>query len=217
MIRRLRHGLARYGLRGAIRRALELAKGRLFLQEEHIWYELPLEAERPARPLEPGLRLLEAGLEHLPLLGELPTLPPSEAAKLREGGGRLFFVLDADEPLFSCWIHERRTPVLAAPGGWLTLPPGVACLEDSVTAAAARGRGIAPAAWSALAGLLQEEGVRALITKVGVENAPSRRAVEKAGFHEVALMRLRRVGSRATVTVVGTTELASVLARLLGG
>lgn len=217
MIARLRRGLARYGLRGAARRALELGRDRLYLEEEHVWYELSLESELPLRELEPGLRLVEAEAEQLPLLDALPTLPPSEAAKLREGGGRLFLVLDGDEPLFACWIYERRTPVLAAPGGWLDLPPGVACLEDSVTAAAARGRGIAPAAWSALAALLREEGVGALITKVGVENVPSRRAVEKAGFREAALMRLRRVGSHATVTVAGTTELAAVLSRLLGG
>ena len=43
--------------------------------------------------------------------------------------------------------------MLAAPGGRLRLPADTVVLEDSVTSAAARGRGIAPRAWNALASL----------------------------------------------------------------
>jgi RimJ/RimL family protein N-acetyltransferase len=68
------------------------------------------------------------------------------------------------------------------------------CLEDSVTSAAARGRGIAPAAWGAIADTLALEGQRKMITKVTVENTASRRAVTKSGFEEIALMHFRRRG-----------------------
>jgi GNAT superfamily N-acetyltransferase len=68
------------------------------------------------------------------------------------------------------------------------------CLEDSVTAPLARGRGVAPAAWSAIADELAGEGVRRMITKVRVDNLPSRKAVEKVGFEGVALMHFKRIG-----------------------
>ena len=42
---------------------------------------------------------------------------------------------------------------------------GTVCLEDSVTAAAYRGRGLAPADWSAIATQLTNEGVAVILTK----------------------------------------------------
>ena len=93
------------------------------------------------------------------------------------------------------------TPAIAAPGGQLQLSAGTVCLEDSVTAAPARGRGIGPAAWSAIADALGDEGQRHIITKVAVDNVPSRRAVEKAGFDAVALMHFRRFGPRSRTWV----------------
>ena len=40
-----------------------------------------------------------------------------------------------------------------------------------------------------------------MITKVGIDNAPSRRAVTKAGFVEFAVMRHRRIAQRRRVEV----------------
>ena len=149
-------------------------------------------------------------------LDDLPATSPADAQRLRGLGGRLYLALDGGQPLFACWIHTSRTPTIAARGGWLSLPSGVVCLEGSVTAPAARGRGVAPAAWSELAGRLAGEGVASMVTKVGVENAPSRKAVEKAGFREVAVMRLRRLGPRARVTITGDSPPAAQLRRGLG-
>jgi RimJ/RimL family protein N-acetyltransferase len=70
-----------------------------------------------------------------------------------------------------------------------------------MTAATHRGRGIAPRAWDQIAASLHERGIDTMITKVEVENAPSRRAVEKAGFVAVALQRLDRTGPRTRVSV----------------
>jgi L-amino acid N-acyltransferase YncA len=105
-----------------------------------------------------------------------------------------------------CWIYNGRAPVAAARGGWLELPPGVACLEDSVTAASHRGRGIAPRAWDQIAVALRKRGVATMITKVEVDNAPSRRAVEKAGFVGVAVQRMARTGPRVRVDVTVQDE-----------
>ncbi len=172
--------LARYGLAGTLRRAAEKATQLAYLHEEHVWYELGLGGERPRRELPPELRLEQGS--------------PG-------GGGERWTVRDGDHEAFSCWIYRRRTPVLAAPGGSLPLPEGAVCLEDSVTSPDFRGRGIAPAAWSAIADALAAEGVERIVTKVAVENTPSRKAVGKAGFVEVALQRLTRIGPRKRVEV----------------
>jgi GNAT superfamily N-acetyltransferase len=110
-------------------------------------------------------------------------------------------VLCEGEPAFACWTFLRRTPVSAMPGGWLELPDGIACLEDSVTSPDFRGRGIAPGAWTAAADALTERGKRSLITKVLDDNVASCRAVEKAGFRQVALLDLSRMGPRLTLSI----------------
>lgn len=216
MVERLRRALARRGPLAVARRAVGIAWERLYLAETHVWYELVLDGERAPRPLEEGLDLVESDDRQVGLLDQLPAMSPRDALRLRSRGARLFLVLEDGRPLFACWIHTGKTPAIAARGGWLPLPPGTVCLEDSLTSPAARGRGVAPAAWSELAGRLAAEGVERMITKVGVENAPSRKAVEKAGFREVAVMRLRRVGPRARVTIAGDAPLATQLRRALG-
>jgi len=103
-------------------------------------------------------------------------------------GGERWLVLDRGEAAFRCWIFPTRTPTIAAARGWLDLPSHVVCLEDSATGANHRGRGIAPAAWSAIAAQLADRPqVRTMITKVEEENVASRKAVEKSGFREVGV------------------------------
>jgi RimJ/RimL family protein N-acetyltransferase len=64
-----------------------------------------------------------------------------------------------------------------------------------------RGRGIAPAAWGGIATSLRERGLQTLITKVGTDNPPSRKACLKAGFIEIGLMRVKRIGPRYRVHI----------------
>lgn len=116
-------------------------------------------------------------------------------------GGELWVVLDEGRPAFTCWIFPRVTPAIAARGGWLELPPDTVCLENSATSPQYRGRGVAPGAWAGIADALADRGVASMITKVTVDNVPSRKAVTKAGFDEIALMRLVRVGGRTRVTM----------------
>jgi GNAT superfamily N-acetyltransferase len=91
--------------------------------------------------------------------------------------------------------------VRSGPGGWVWLPAGVACLEDSATAPDFRGRGVAPAAWTAVGDRLRERGTSVLVTKVAIENVASCRAVAKAGFVHVATMRAIRLGPHVAVEV----------------
>lgn len=200
-IDRLRSAVSRYGVGGLAATITRKARDRVVFSESHVWYELDLTTPRATRPLEEGLVLRHGYEADLALLEQLDTVWSERARpRLREGND-WWLVLDQGAPLFSCWIFRERTPVLAAPQGELGLPAGCVCLEDSVTSAAARGRGIAPAAWSAIADSLAEEGQRRMITKVTVENAPSRRAVTKAGFVEVAVMHFRRRGLRSDTSV----------------
>jgi RimJ/RimL family protein N-acetyltransferase len=103
--------------------------------------------------------------------------------------------------------------VATAPGAWLELPDGVICLEDSMASPAIRGRGVAPAVWTRLAADLRSRGCESLITKVDATNAPSTRAVGKAGFEEILTMDIRRVGPvwRAIATTAPQDPLGELL------
>ena len=168
------------------------------MRESHLWYELDLGDGRPRRELGHGLQLRRATEADIQAIGRLPEADSVPA--LRRGlaaGHELWVVTTHDgQPAFACWMHRCRTPVTAAAGGWLELPPGVACLEDSVTAPRLRGNGIAPAAWCAIAERAEAEGLSTLVMKVETGNSPSRRAVAKAGFREAAAMTLERTGRR---------------------
>ena len=216
-IARVKRGLEKYGFRGGLRHAgSRAAEAAGYLRETHIWYELDLTRARPRREMPAGLELIVARPENVGLLDELPRQPygpggfylPTvrQAEERLADGAVLWLVVESQRPAFACWIFPQRAPLLAAPGGWLELPPGVVCLEDSVTSEHYRGRGVAPAAWSGIADRLSGESATAMITKVEEDNAASRRAVEKAGFREIAMMSLLRIGSRSRVVVRGSGQ-----------
>ena len=55
-----------------------------------------------------------------------------------------------------------------------------------------------------------------MLTKVAVDNVPSRKAVEKAGFEGVAIMSLRKVGPWRQTTVEQLSGAPGWLAENLG-
>lgn len=195
---RLVRALRRHGVRGTARRVRSRARNAVYLDETHIWYSLEIGTELP-RELPPGCELRsDRGGDAAPAgpLGE-----PASAAEARfSAGGERWRVREGSEVAFRCWTFPSLAPMIAASGGWLELPPGVVCLEDSATAPAHRGRGIAPAVWSAIArSLAGRPQVRTMVTKVEEENLASRKAVEKSGFREIGVMQMRRAGPRARV------------------
>jgi hypothetical protein len=215
-VQRLRRAIVRYGVQGAVRAAWGRLWGHVFLCEHHLWYAMDLAEIRPRRELAAGLTLRRGGEFDLDLLERLPTVS-TERARLRLARQHaLWLVLDGEQPLFACWIFRGETPVIAAPGGEMSLANGTVCLEDSVTAAAARGRGVAPGAWTSIAEGLARDGVRQLITKVEMQNIASRRAVEKVGFRPVALMHFLRIGpgKRTRVDVLELDRGAEIATRL---
>lgn len=196
---RLRRAVRRYGAVGAARRLLALGRETLYLREEHVWYELDLRRERPRRELDAAFELVLAGVEHIPLLDELWAIGNAEAERRLQSGGTLWLVLDGRRPAFSCWTFRGRTPIRAAQKGWLDLPSDAACLEESMTAPAYRGRSIAPAAWTLIADGLADQQLSRLVTTIEEENAASRTAVSKVGFVEIGRAETLKTGNRVRV------------------
>ncbi len=207
---RLKRLILRHGFTGCLVLAASTIVRSLFRvlyqHERHVWYAAATSAIRAERPLSTGLVLQRAGQEHLDLLSQLNLCGRSAAARFLAAGANLWIVREGERAAFCCWIFRGRMPVIAARGGWKGLPPDTVCLEASVTGADYRGRGIAPAAWSLIAQSLKEEGMRTIMTKVEVDNVPSRRAVLKAGFREVAVMDYLQVGGIPRVRVTAWGE-----------
>jgi len=174
---------------------------RVYLDESHVWYSLDLDGVHAGRPLPEGLRLVRATTADAQSYVELGQASEASTRERLDAGANLWLVMEGSKTAFACWTFAHATPVAAARGGSLVLPDHCVCLEDSVTSPDFRGRGIAPAAWDTIAAQLREEGRTLMITKVAVANAPSRRAVTKAGFVEFAIMRHRRIAQRRRVEV----------------
>lgn len=210
--------LRRHGPLGAARLAAGRLRRAVRMRDRYIWYELRLDEERPRRELPDGFELqIARETRDLELFSALQSCGLTKTLeRVRDG---LPWLVAADgQAAFACWTFLRRTPVRALPSDWLELPEHVACLEDSVTGPHFRGRGIAPGAWTALADHLAGEGYRAIVTKVMDTNVPSRRAVEKAGFREVASFELVRTGPRVNLVARGDRDsTGAYLAREMNG
>jgi GNAT superfamily N-acetyltransferase len=208
-----REGLLALGCHLA-RRALHT----VLLRERHIWYALALAGDRPRRDLPAGFQLRPATAADVEAVADLPGQPSAAGLAARLGGtARLYVVDTGGRVAFACTVFAERTPTVASKDGWLDLPPDTVCLEDSSTSPEFRGRGIAPAAWTALADQLARDGYATLVTKIEAANAPSRKAAAKAGFGEAADMRLRRIGpfTRVALSPLGAPG-ADFVIELLG-
>jgi RimJ/RimL family protein N-acetyltransferase len=215
VISRLLQRVRRDGFAVTGREVLRRVRKVAYLSEEHLWYQLDLDDSRPRRELPEDVRLVRAQASDAAAVEALGQ-EPAQALRRLEEGNDLWLVFDGEEPLFACYTFRQTTPAMAASHGTLTLPPGAACLEDSVAAPAARGRGIAPGAWTMIGDELIKDGFTALVTKVETSNIPSRKAVEKVGFREVAVMDYQRVAMRRRTAVrpVGTGLGEELAARL---
>jgi RimJ/RimL family protein N-acetyltransferase len=200
VISRLYQRLRREGPATTAREVWQRLRKLAYLREEHLWYQLDLDDSRPRRELPEDVRLVHATASDVAAVGELGQ-DVEQARNRLAAGNDIWLVFDGDEPLFACYTFRHATPVMAAAHGQLALPPGAACLEDSIAAPAARGRGIAPGAWTLVGDELARAGYTALVTKVETANAPSRKAVEKVGFRPVAVMQHQRVAMRRRTAV----------------
>ncbi|HEX8121488.1 MAG TPA: GNAT family N-acetyltransferase [Solirubrobacteraceae bacterium] len=201
---RLAQSVRRHGVRDTARRsAAHVTSPLRRVDTSQIWYHLRLDDHgRPRRELDPEFLLRKGSQDDAVLFEDLPTDPavnkptPELIASRATQGAQLWVVVDGDRAAFCCWTFATAAPIWGAKGN-LALPPDIALLEDSYSSPHVRGRGVAPGAWTKIADTLQGDGFRAMITKVDVRNQPSRRAVEKAGFREIGVMRIQgRLGVR---------------------
>ncbi len=190
------------GAGAVMERIGEIVRPHLVIDESHIWYQQDL-TQVDANPVIPDGLTVRAGDENdLALVERLPTIGREDAKRRLASGATPWFVLEGGEPLFACWVFRTSAPVIAARDGRLLLAEHIVMLEDSVTAEAARGRGIAPLGWKAIAHAEHEAGARTAVTKIAVDNVPSRKAILKAGFKPMGIVRFHRVGGRG-----GRTEM----------
>jgi L-amino acid N-acyltransferase YncA len=192
---RLRRAIRREGVLRVARHLAVRGVHKVRMREQHIWYSLQLDGDRPRRELPAGFVLRPATAADVGAIAELPNQPNTDELRTRVAGpATVYLVSDGERTAFACTVFRGRTPTVAAKSGWLDLPADTVCLEDSGTAPEFRGRGVAPGAWTELADDLARGGYKTMLTKVEVANAASRKAVAKSGFGEAAEMRMRRTG-----------------------
>ena len=109
-------------------------------------------------------------------------------------GTRCYLVLEGDRVLHATWVTTTASWVREI-ARYFRPPPGEAYIYESFTRADARGRGVYPFALHHIARDLAAEGIGRVWVAVEEPNAPSRRAIAKAGFEEsFELDYKRRVG-----------------------
>lgn len=198
---RLRAAVRTHGPLGLLGIAWTRLRRLLYLHEEHIWYEMPLDGALPELALPDDCELVQAANEGEFRIAAQTGKDVDQARELVAKGHSLWLAHQGGTAIFTCWIFRGSAPALAAHGGWFTLPTGVLGIEDSITNPAFRGKSLGPAAVAAVLVALREEGAGTLITKVAVDNAASHRAVQKLGMSKVALCDLTRVGPVRRVRV----------------
>jgi ribosomal protein S18 acetylase RimI-like enzyme len=218
-IKATRRAVMRHGLRGcltlAARNAKQHAITTLYRHERHVWYVATPAEVQAGRPLPDGLKLRRSRREHLDLLTQSNLYGWSAAESFLGEGGDLWLVRDNQRAVFCCWVFRKRMPTVAARGGWKDLPEKTVCLEGVVTDPGYRGRGIAPAAWCMIAQSLKGEGIRTIAIKVEETNRSMRRAVQKAGFREMAITDFRQVAGVSRVAVMPIGEMSDHDAEIL--
>ena len=187
----------RHGVGGAVKTIAERVSPWSKWSTEFVWYRLDTEdPERPRRELKEGFVLRRGSVDDMDLLNQLPAdqlvaaLTPELVSERLSDGASLWIVEKEGKAAFCCWNFYGSAPVRGAEGGVVRLPDDAFVLEDSISSPDFRGQGVAPGAWTAIADANRDEGRRNMITKVTVENEPSRKAVEKAGFKDVARLSL---------------------------
>jgi len=194
---RLKSAIERHGVRGAAGRAL----GRtLSKRDQYVWYVLGLDRVEPIPFRGDGYELVLGQAEHVELLRDLPAITVDEGRRRIARGDQIWFVLHDGEPAFVCSAFLQAIPTEPVPGGCYQLPEGVASLDDGFTRREYRGRALAPAAWTAIAERLGEQGLDVLVARAGIENIAARRTHEKCGFRPFTVMTRERRGFQTHVS-----------------
>jgi GNAT superfamily N-acetyltransferase len=207
VLSRVRDVVRRHGLRGVAHLAVDRVGPRQRVAAVYVWYAIDLErADRPQNPLPEGFVVREATIADVASMQQMTsahTVTITEEV-MRErvlNGVKPWLAISDDGRVAALsWVFTRSLPLRGRYE--LVLPDDVAGFEDTVTSREMRGRGIAPALLTQLGDILPRDGVRAIITRIDVENAASHRAVQKLGFEECARMRVVTRDWRTIVQMV---------------
>ena len=96
-------------------------------------------------------------------------------------GTECYLALEGDRIVHATWVTTSAAWI-GELGRYFVPEGGSAYVYESYTSPPARGRGIYPVVLRHIALALRDEGVRTLWIGVGADNAPSIRAIQKAGF-----------------------------------
>lgn len=191
----------RDGVGQVLRRAAGRALVRLYVRESHVWVALRLAEERPRPALAAGYLLSRGGVADVPALHELG-VDVQQAARRLAHGAELWLIRYGQDIVYSGWVFHGSAPTIAGPHGQVRLPPGSVNPEDMVTSPSHQGRGLASAAYSLIFDDLQRTGrADRVLGKVPLNNVANRRAVQKAGWLEFAVVHFSRVGPWRRTTV----------------
>jgi RimJ/RimL family protein N-acetyltransferase len=145
--------------------------------------------------------LVKVGRRDRHFVHQLPNIATDDAEGRLAAGRDLWVVHERGRVLFASWIVRARMEAISTRDIDFALPEHVVGLDDAIGAPAVLGRGIATAAWSQMADAIHDEGMTAIVSKVGETDLAGRRAMERAGFRAVASVELQRVGRHYWVDV----------------
>lgn len=219
LVARVRGAVRRHGAVGAARhaavRTVRVARTRAYLSEMHIWYEFPLWDASPD-PVD-GYRIRQGTESDAAELEQLGLLRLPAAREYLAEGAQLWVATHGDELVYMVWFHRDWVPAIAAAGGRLQLPPGVACLENAFALPAHRHLGVGRCVIKRAVLSHANAGFEHVVAKVAEDNIASRKSVAKLDGREAARMHFRRIGfaRRVRVESLGNADLAAALAERL--
>lgn len=114
-------------------------------------------------------------------------------------GTRCYLVLEGHKILHATWVTTSASWVREI-GRYFRPPAGEAYVYESFTRADARGHGVYPFALHGISHDLSTEGIERVWVAVEVDNAPSLRAVDKAGFDRSFELGYKRRLGRLTLS-----------------
>ena len=197
---RLARKVRRDGVAGTVRTVAHRAAEAAWLRETHVWLVMGLDEDRPRPSLPAGLQFRQLQAAEVTLVADLGVDVTGSRERLRRGH-QLFATFDDGRLIAVMWAFVGEAPTIVHATGYISLPAGHANPEDTVVAPDQRGRGIAPGMYSRVFDELSRQGFSHVVGKIPVANTANRRACSKVGWHEFAVIDLRRLFGRRRVTV----------------
>lgn len=170
-------------------------------EEELIMLVRPADAPTPEFRHDPGLSFRAAGPDDAGRYER--TIGTDAAATFRRRltpTTQCFFVSGGEELLHASWVTTGAAWTREI-GAYIVPPSGDAYVYESFTRPEARGRGVYPFALRGICAWGAGAGVDKIWVAVESGNAPSLKAIRKAGFEPAYEMRYGRRLGRLTVVV----------------